>query len=285
MSWTHRALSPLRRFFRAFLRVSHGVMRVLAVAALAWFATAARSSVQTPQPFPPDDAQGRIIVLPGIHNTLFHLNGFIDMARVSLPNFEIDMRKWGVTFLGIRNLRAAEDNNAFARDLADDISRWRRQNPNELLYLIGYSGGGGVASLVLQELPDGVVIDRLILIAPAISAEFPIDQHAREHVLEFVVNFASVKDMQVGLGTRLFGTIDRKYEYAAGFSGFSDVSDQLAQWHWRADDHQIGHYGNHVAYLGRRWQRDFLVPALDPSISRARLEKYWRERRGPSEND
>ena len=280
MSWTRRALSPIRRCFRAFLRVSHVLMRVLAVVALAWFATAARSSMDTPPPFPPDAAHGRMIVLPGIHNTLFHLNGFFDMARVALPNFEIDRRKWGLTFFGIRNLRAAENNEAFARALADEIAQWRRQNPDRLLYLLGYSGGGGVASLVLEQLPEGVSIDRVILIAPAISADFPIDRHAREHVAEFVVNFASVKDLQVGLGTKLFGTIDRKYEYAAGFDGFSVSSEQLAQWHWSTADHQIGHYGNHVAYLGRRWQREYLLPALDPSVSRARLEQYWHERRG-----
>jgi pimeloyl-ACP methyl ester carboxylesterase len=260
-------------------------MRALAILALAWFAAAARSSVQTPQPFPPDASQGRMIVLPGIHNTLFHLDGFIDMARAALPNFEIDRRKWGITFFGIGNLRASERNIAFAQALAEDISRWRSENPDQLLYLMGYSGGGGVASLVLEALPDGVSIDRLILIAPAISTDFPIDRHAREHVAEFVVNFASVKDMQVGLGTRLFGTIDRKYEYAAGYDGFSVMSEQLAQWHWHEADHQIGHYGNHVAYLGRRWQRDFLVPALDPSLSRDRLERYWQARRGTAASD
>ena len=260
-------------------------MRVLAVLSLAWFATAARSSVQTPQPFPPDAAPGRMIVLPGIHNTLFHLDGFMDMARASLPNFDIDRRKWGLTFFGIRNLRAAEDNIAFARNLATDITQWRRANPDKLLYLMGYSGGGGVASLVLAELPADVSVDRLILVAPAISADFPIEHHAGEHVRDFVVNFASVKDLQVGLGTKLFGTIDRKYEYSAGYSGFTAGFNQLAQWHWSTADQRIGHYGNHVAYLGRRWQRDFLLPALDPSISRAGLEQRWRQQRGSFDSD
>lgn len=226
-----------------------------------------------------------MIVLPGIHNTLFHLDGFIDMARVSLPNFRIDRRKWGRTFLGIRNLRAEQENIEAARNLAGDIVRWRREHPDRLLYLMGYSGGGGVASLVLAELPDGITIDRLILIAPAISAEYPIEHYAKEHIRDFVVNFASEKDMQVGLGTRIFGTIDRKYEYAAGYAGFAASFAKLAQWHWRRQDRQFGHRGNHVAYLGRRWQRDFLLPAIDPSISRAELERLWQERRGTRGSD
>ncbi len=274
-----KVLNWIRRFCSAFVRVSHLVVRPLAVLSLIWFATAAQSSVQTPLPFPPDTSTGRLIVLPGIHNTLIHLDGFMEMARASLPGFDIERRKWGITFLGIRNLRATDHNVSFARNLAAEIAQWRRENPDELLYLMGYSGGGGVASLVLAELPSDVRIDRAILIAPAISVDFPIVEHAAEHVTEFVINFASRKDIQVGLGTRLFGTIDRKYEYAAGFGGFDTESDRLLQWRWTEADQQIGHYGNHVAYLGRRWQRDFLLPVLNPSMSRAALDRLWRERR------
>lgn len=253
--------------------------------ALVWLLFAASSTAETPQPFPPDPIAGRMIVLPGIHNTLFHLNGFLDMARAGLPNFQIDRRKWGLTFLGIYNLRAHDENLAFARGLAADIARWRRSHPDRLLYLMGYSGGGGVASLVLGELPDGAYIDRLILVAPAISPDYPIERYATQRVREFVVNFASEKDMQVGLGTRLFGTIDRKYQHAAGYDGFASGFAKLAQWQWRAADRRIGHFGNHVAYLGRRWQYDFLLPAIDPSISRDALEQLWQERRDSLRSD
>jgi hypothetical protein len=285
VSWIRAAVRQSERIFCAFLRVSHIVMRGLAIVSLIWLAFASASSAQTPQPFPPSYAAGRMIVLPGIHNTLFHLNGFIDMARVGLPRFVIDRRKWGITFLGIRNLRAAEENFEFARELASDIAQWRRENPDELLYLMGYSGGGGVASIVLAELPDDVRIDRLILIAPAISADYPIEELAMRHVRDFVVNFASEKDMQVGLGTRVFGTIDGKYDYAAGYDGFSASFDKLAQWFWRESDREIGHRGNHIAYLGRRWQRDFLLPAIDPSASRDELEQLWRVRRESLRSD
>lgn len=269
----------------AFVRISNVLMRALAVPSLIWLAFAAQSSAQIPQAFPPSEAAGRIIVLPGIHNTLFHLKGFFEMAGESLPNFEIDRRKWGITFLGIRNLRAEEQNFEFARSLAADIASWRSRNPDELLYLMGYSGGGGVASLVLGELPQDVAIDRLILVAPAISTEFPIEELADDRIRDFVVNYASEKDRQVGLGTRLFGTIDREYDYAAGFDGFSVRFDKLAQWFWRESDRRFGHRGNHIAYLGRRWQRDFLLPAIDPATSRAELERLWRKRRDALESD
>jgi len=259
--------------------------RIFGVLSLSWCALAASSSCPASPAFTPNETRGRLIILPGIHNTLFHLDGFVDAAHLSLPNFTVDLRRWGLPLLGIHNLRAEEDNLAFAQLVAADITQWRRDNPAAQLYLMGYSGGGGVASLVLEALPHGVVIDRLILVAPAISAEFEIDRLAGEHVREFVVNYASEKDMQVGLGTRLFGTIDRKYEYAAGYTGFDARSEKLVQWHWRASDREFGHLGNHVAYLGRRWQRGFLLPAVDPDLNAADLTRVWAQTRESASDD
>jgi pimeloyl-ACP methyl ester carboxylesterase len=253
--------------------------RAFAIALLCWLSLAAGSAHEVAAPFPPDTSKGRLIVLPGIHNTLFHLNGFVQMARFGLPEFDIDMRRWGTPFFGVLNLRASERNRSVAHQIATDIAMWRREHPDDNLYLMGYSGGGGVVSLVLEALPDDVWIDRLVLVAPAISHEFEIQRHADAHVREFVVNYASERDKQVGLGTRYFGTIDRRYEYAAGYDGFPGVFAGLAQWHWRAADRAFGHRGNHIAYLGRRWQRSFLLPAIDPRMTRDSLEALWRTRR------
>ncbi len=267
----------MRRIDRNSL--SRWLARVFGFLALGGCVLAAGSSRADFPPFAPNDSPGRLIVLPGIHNTLFQLDGFVEAAQLGLPNFVIERRRWGVPLMGIRNLRAAEDNLAFAQRVAADIARWRRDNPGDLLYLMGYSGGGGVASLVLRELSAGVAIDRLILVAPAISTTFDVERLAAEHVREFVVNYASAKDLQVGLGTRWFGTIDRRYEYAAGYDGFDDGFEKLVEWHWRASDRAFGHTGNHVAYLGRRWQRGFLLPAVDPDLTAKGLASAWEERR------
>ena len=93
-------------------------VRAAGLAALVWLAYAATSSQIVAPPFEPSAERGRLIVLPGIHNTLFHLNGFVEMVRLSLPNFVIDRRRWGLPLLGIRNLQAEDDNRAFARRVA-----------------------------------------------------------------------------------------------------------------------------------------------------------------------
>lgn len=222
---------------------------------------------------------GRIIILPGIQNTRFHLAGIVRDLRAVFPRFEIEVRTWGVPLAGLHNLHAYERNIQTAQSIADDISAWRREHPADTLYLVGYSGGGGIATLAAAALQDGMSVDRLILVAPAIAPDFPLSEKVLPHVREFVVNFASENDLQVGLGTRVFGTINGTETAAAGFSGFRETHSRLVEWRWTADDELLGHHGNHLGYLGRRWQRSSLLPALDPRVDSVELRRRWQSRR------
>jgi hypothetical protein len=116
-------------------------------------------------------------------------------------------------------------------------------------------------------LPPGVQIDRLILVAPAISAGYPLEEHVLPHVRDFVVNYASDRDAQIGWGTATFGTIDRVFEVSAGYSGFEVEHPRLVQVRWSDTMRREGHHGNHLSYLAQPWQRKYLLPALDPNVT------------------
>jgi pimeloyl-ACP methyl ester carboxylesterase len=212
-------------------------------------------------------AHGRVLILPGVGNTRFHLAGFVERLAQQLPNFGIDVRTWGTPFRMIENLQAEQRNLATAAEIAADLAAWRRAHPHDELYVVGYSGGGGMVTLAVAALPDDVKIDRLILVAPAISPDYPLAERVLPHVNEFVANFASALDLQVGLGTRIFGTIDRKNTASAGAVGFALADPKLVEHVWSADDLAFGHFGNHLSYLNRRWQEAKLLPTLDPSLS------------------
>src|SRR5690606_22152959 len=171
--------------------------------------------------------------------------------------------------------RAEERNLATAEAFATEIAEWRREHPEDPFYLMGYSGGGGIAALVASALPDGVAIDRLILVAPAISPSYPLDRDVLPHVRELVVNYASERDLQVGWGTRTFGTIDRQHVDSAGAVGFSVDDPKLVQWYWTPSDRALGHRGNHIAYLDEGWQAAALIPALDPEATARTLSAEW----------
>ena len=228
------------------------------------------SPVVTPSPL-----EGRLLIMPGVGNTRFHLAGFVAAAEAELPRFDVDVRTWGVPFMTIYNLRNYEHNEATASSIAAEIALWRRAHPDEPFYLVGYSGGGGMATLVTAALPDDVSIDRLVLVAPAISPDYPLGTKVMPHVREYVVNYASERDLQVGWGTRTFGTIDRKNTASAGAIGFASAHERLLEYRWSPADAAVGHAGNHLAYLSARWQAEKLLPALDPSVGPEALRARW----------
>ena len=223
----------------------------------------------------PADFTGKLIVLPGSANTKYHLAGFVELATRQLPGFDIELRPWGIPFLVVQNIRAHERNVATARQMAGEIVQWRRDHPDELLYLFGYSGGAGLAAMIVSELPDDVIVDRLVLMASAVSPDFPMEERVLPRVREFAVNYASTADVQMGWGTRTFGTIDRVNSTGAGSRGFDTADPRLVQWHWTASDRAWGHRGNHRSYLGPRWQSVFLLPALDPGLTADDVRARW----------
>jgi pimeloyl-ACP methyl ester carboxylesterase len=263
--------------FRA--RSLRTVRTVALLVALAGTAVADSVVVRWECPAPvaaaPAPDRGRLLILPGVGNTRFHLAGFVAAAERQLPGFDVEVRTWGVPFLTIHNLRAHDRNVATARGIAAEIAAWRREHPREPFYLVGYSGGGGMATLVTAALPDGVAIERLVLVAPAISPDYPLAAAVLPHVGEFVVNYWSERDLQVGWGTRTFGTIDRKMTESAGATGFAAHDVRLLQYRWSAADERYGHFGNHLSYLGQRWQAAKLLPALEPATTAANLEARW----------
>jgi hypothetical protein len=94
-------------------------------------------------------------------------------------------------------------------------------------------------------------------------------------VREFVVNYSSERDLQVGWGTRTFGTIDRKNTNSAGAVGFDFSDARLLEHRWTTADVPFGHAGNHLSYLNPRWQAAKLLPALDPAVTTTVLEARW----------
>ncbi len=219
--------------------------------------------------------RGRIVVLPGIYNTRFQLFPFIRAVRRALPRFEVDVYRWGVPLLGLHNLMAHARNTETAKRIAGDLVQWRGRHPDAPLYVVGYSGGGGIATLAVAALSAGMCVDRLILIAPAISPTFPMAGAVLPRVNEFVVNYASHKDLQVSRGTKYFGTIDRKKTAGAGAVGFRSSDPRLLQWHWSERNARHGHLGHHFSYLFPRWQTATLLPAFDPCVDARALLAAW----------
>jgi pimeloyl-ACP methyl ester carboxylesterase len=273
--WKSATFAILRAMPRTRSIVRALAVLLVSAATLAAATPASRFTCEPPVGIAPSSVEGRVLILPGVGNTKFHLAGFVAAIEAQLPHFTVEVRTWGEPFLTIHNLRAHERNVATAASIAQEIAEWRRANPAAPFYLVGYSGGGGMATLVTSALPRDVSVDRLVLVAPAISPDYPLADEVFPHVREVVVNYASERDLQVGWGTRTFGTIDRKNTASAGAIGFAAEDERLLQYRWSPADVPYGHAGNHLAYLSARWQAAKLLPALDPATGPEALKRQW----------
>lgn len=211
--------------------------------------------------------RGRIFILPGVTNTQGETGGVAKVLKRAFPDHDVDVRRWGRPFLAITNLRSYERNVKKARELADEIAALRRTDPSVPIDIVGLSGGGAMALFVVEALPEDVSVRRVILLAPAISRSFPIESRVLPKVDDFVVNFVSSLDWQVSLGTKVFGTMDRRAEQSAGYTGFPVDHPRLLQVSWRPEMMMQGHFGNHLSYLSEVWQQQYVAPALEPSMT------------------
>lgn len=217
--------------------------------------------------------QGWVLILPGIMNVKFHLAWFRRMVTRAHPSYRAEIRRWGWPFGWIANLRAYARNKQAADMIARDVAAYRRNHPEAPIHLVGYSGGGGLAVMVVDALPDGGSINRLLLVAPAISPQYPLTQRILPKVTDFVVNYASRRDRQIAQGTKIFGTMDGVKQSGAGALGFAEQHPRLIEVHWHKGMRRELHLGDHAAYLSPFWQRRYLLPALDPAITAESLRQ------------
>ena len=216
-----------------------------------------------------DDA-GTVVLIPGIigdASTLFDMrDGLLDAAcpyRIEIIPWEDSDRR------PLRNLADFEANLARARGIADRITRIRDERPDMPLIVLGNSGGGGLAIMAIEMLPEGVFVDRLILTAAAVSNDYDLSTVFAK--CGSVVNFHSRADAIVGWGTAVFGTIDRKKALSAGHTGFiaADGSplthEKLTQIEWRREWIRNGHDGRHRGYRSRQWAQHELARYVAPT--------------------
>lgn len=216
-------------------------------------------------------SRGYTVMLPGIESSAWQFAGTVAGMREAGVDGAIDVVEWGGRCSNsLRNLTDLERNRERAAAVALRIAGYHATYPDGPITLIGYSGGGGVAVLATEALPDEVMLDRLILIAAAIAPDYDLDE-AMVHCREGVINFYSEKDWFVlGIGTRTLGTIDRQKTDAAGRIGFRDTDGSLraqpglTQIEWRPSWGAMGHGGGHVGWLAHDWARDVLATQVRP---------------------
>jgi pimeloyl-ACP methyl ester carboxylesterase len=230
-------------------------------------------------------ARGLVIVLPGIEG---RSAANVDIARgldAGGVDCGVEIYDWNapLPFLPLVNLTFLERNRDQARALARRIDRYQRDYPGRDVFLIGHSGGAGVAIMTLEALPPGRKVTAAVLLGAAISPQYDL-RAALRSVNNVIVNCYSRRDiLLLEVGTGLFGTIDRRLGPAAGAVGFDrserrdDPDDpRLVQVSWSDEMGGATDWGGHFSWTGRRFVRFYLAPLVIQQLADRWPAGFWR---------
>ena len=214
----------------------------------------------------PSPVEGRVLILPGVGNTRFHLAGFVAAAEAQLPRFDVEVRTWGKPFLTIHNLRAHERNVATAaehrrgdRRLAPRASRRavlprrlfrRRRNGDARDFGAARRRHASIASCSSRPRSRPTTRSRARCCRTCASSSS--------------TTRASAICKSGGARARSARSTARTPR-APARSASRPTTSGCCEYHWSAADVPFGHAGNHLAYLNGRWQAAKLLPALDPA--------------------
>jgi pimeloyl-ACP methyl ester carboxylesterase len=155
-----------------------------------------------------------------------------------------------------------------AQHAADILTAQFDADPHRTIYLTSHSGGGGIAIWALEDLPPRVKIQTLVMMSPAVSPRYDLSL-ALSHVNGRAYVFSSLDDPVLGLGCRMFGTIDGVKTDAAGRVGFvrppggdPKQYEKLVPIPYNPNWVYVDDYGDHVGGMNRVFARKMLVPLL-----------------------
>ncbi|HVT89213.1 MAG TPA: hypothetical protein VHD56_10205 [Tepidisphaeraceae bacterium] len=181
---------------------------------------------------------------------------------------QIEIYDWTKGNPGMPALTNYERNRLEAKNVTDLLVKVHRADPSRRIMITCHSGGGGIAIWALEQLPDDVQIDTLLMVASALSPEYDLS-NALRHVRGHAYAFNSVYDPILSFGTRNFGTMDRVMGESAGFSGFimpagADKKQyaKLVQVPYDASWMRLGNAGDHIGAMNVLFARTIIAPLL-----------------------
>ena len=257
----------LRQHLRMLL---HAITAMIAFMACIGCTSELKSEVTTTPVQQTAKPPGLVLVLPGIEGGKWSMMFACQGLRDAGVKAEIEVFEWGRVLGPLANLMDYEGNRKKAVDLAARLHTFRKDHPAAPIHIVGYSGGGGLAVLVAEALPDDVHVENLILAHAAISPDYDLTA-ALAHVDGKLINFHSYHDWALlDVGTRIFGTIDRKNVASTGKDGFDiekAVPDptqraKIIQHAWDPTMTATGHPGGHFGMLTYGWNKRFVAPFL-----------------------
>ncbi|MHC4986268.1 MAG: alpha/beta fold hydrolase [Planctomycetota bacterium] len=220
--------------------------------------------------------RGMVYILPGIQGVDCHYFNIRQGLRGAGLKCAIMIHPWGSQIPGIgmainqTNTMADRD---WGRKIAQDVAAYQRAHPDKRIYIIGQSGGGGVAVFAaeaLASIPGAKPIEGLVLLDASISANCELAP-ALSMCNHGIVNYYNLSDVALlQTGTALFGNVDGGHGDSAGQTGFSGHFEGLYEVQVKED--MVEPLADpHFADTGVAFTTRYIAPWI--------LEKRWPPRR------
>ncbi len=209
---------------------------------------------------------GLVIILPGIEGrSLSNASICQALCDEQIP-LAVQVYDWTAPLGPLFNQCAYGRNREAAAALARHIVEYRREHPGGRVFLIGHSGGTAIAAWAAEALPDGDRVDGIIMLASALSPGYDLTAALRQAEMGIVSFYSNHDSALLGVGTTLFGTMDRRNGEAAGKVGFNDSSTsysaaaKLFQVPWSQEMAKTGYIGCHFSCCSGKFIATYVAP-------------------------
>jgi pimeloyl-ACP methyl ester carboxylesterase len=231
-----------------------------------------------PAAISPEASRRYVIHLPGMAGWIKADSNLVQGLADANVAGHYEIYDWTGPHWMIGAVWAYEDNRAQARHIADRIAAKLRQQPDAQIVLTGWSAGCAVAIWALEDLPDGVMVQSVLLVQPAVDPDHDLT-HALRHVRRHLFATQSGGDsIMLGIGTLIFGTTDGgAHVIAAGNSGFhkppaGDVAEyrKLVEIPYQSEWSKYHDFGGHAGPTEREFAKEVLGPMVINDAERRR---------------
>jgi pimeloyl-ACP methyl ester carboxylesterase len=221
--------------------------------------------------------RGYVLLLPGIMGcTSTDHELTVGLAAADVP-LAIEMYDWTEgPWLLISNLRGLKRNRREAGKIAEKIVAYQERYPGRPVYIVGYSGGAGMAVMSLEALPPGQKVTGVILLAATLAPDYDL-RLAMSHTEKGICNYYSPIDVPILMATMtLVGTMEGRHTVAAGAWGFTvpkqlDAQEReqyqrgLVQRKYSIEMLASGNPGGHFGWVRPGFVQHWVAPLVSPS--------------------
>ncbi|MEY3458061.1 MAG: hypothetical protein RL215_1218 [Planctomycetota bacterium] len=210
--------------------------------------------------------RGLILILPGIEGCSTVNDSIAAGLAAAGCDLAVQIEDWRrFRPWNPLHLMLHRHNRRQAERIAESILAYQHQYPGRPIHIVGHSAGAGIALFILESLPSASPVDSIVLLAAAISRNYPLTA-AAARVRDKIWNFYSPLDLPTtGLGTAIFGTMDRRHAVSAGALGFNSnqsTCPKLVQVCFKPSMIRKWNLGGHFGWTNALFVRDQLAPLL-----------------------